>query len=89
MDKVKQKQITESILNRNLNEQVHALIREFSMACKKAAVYGANHPSSKRAVHKPFLLLDEIFRFKKFSIKPSREIHDSTVMYQANHPNSI
>ncbi len=66
MNKNKQKQITETILNRNLNEQVHALIREFSMACKKAAIYGASHPSSQKAIQKPFLLLDEIFRFKKY-----------------------
>lgn len=54
------------ILNTNINEMVHSLVREFSMACKKASIYGSDHPSTKRAVHKPFLLFDEIFKFKNY-----------------------
>ncbi len=62
----KNKQTNESILNTNLNEQVHTLVKEFSMACKKAAIYGSTHPLSKKAIQKPFLLIDKIFRYKKY-----------------------
>ncbi len=64
--KDKQKQTIESILHTNINEQVHAVVKEFSMACKKAAIYGSTHPLSKKAIHKPFLLFDKIFRYKKY-----------------------
>ena len=63
--KDKQKQTIESILHTNINEQVHAVVKEFSMACKKAAIYGSTHPLSKKAIQKPFLLFDKIFRYKK------------------------
>ena len=56
----------ESIYNLNLNDLVHSLVREFSMACKKASIYGSDHPSTKRAVEKPFLMFDKIFGFKKY-----------------------
>lgn len=64
--KDKQKQTIDSILHTNINEQVHAVVKEFSMACKKAAIYGATHPLSKKAIQKPFLLFDKIFRYKKY-----------------------
>ncbi len=62
----KKKQSIETILNINLNEHVHAVVKEFSMACKKAAIYGSTHPLSQKSIQKPFLLFDKIFRYKKY-----------------------
>ncbi|KAA3636114.1 MAG: hypothetical protein DWP97_03445, partial [Calditrichaeota bacterium] len=56
----------DSAYNINVNELVHSFIREFSMACKKAGIYGAGHPLAKKAIEKPFLLFDKIFLFKKY-----------------------
>ncbi len=62
----KARQISESILDTNLNELAHSLIRELTMACRKMAIYGANHPTAKRSVEKPFFEFDKIFRFKRY-----------------------
>ena len=62
----KDKNNSASILTINLNELVHSFIREFSMACKKASIYGSSHPSTKRAIEKPFHLFDEFYQFKKY-----------------------
>jgi len=64
--KSKTRLINESTLNTNLNELAHSLIRELTMACRKMAIYGANHPTARRAVEKPFFAFDNVFRFKKY-----------------------
>ena len=61
-----QNQTIESTLKTNLNDLVHAVVREFSMACRKSAIYGSTHPLSKKAIQKPFLLIDKIFKYKKY-----------------------
>jgi HEAT repeat protein len=58
--------ISESVLNTDLNELSHSLVRELAMACKKVAIYGSHHPLASRALEKPFLMLERIFRFKRF-----------------------
>ena len=59
-------QSIESILKSNINDLVHAIVRELSMACRKAAIYGSTHPLSQKAIQKPFLLIDKIFKYKRY-----------------------
>ncbi|MBD3257858.1 hypothetical protein GF377_05445 [candidate division GN15 bacterium] len=56
--------IKESALATDLNELVHTAVRELAMACRKMAIYGADHPQSIKAVEKPFFALSDLFRFK-------------------------
>ncbi|HUV30128.1 MAG TPA: HEAT repeat domain-containing protein [Acidobacteriota bacterium] len=58
--------ITESSLNKDLNDIAHALIRELATACRKMAIYGPGHPLSIKALDKPFLVLGSIFRYKRY-----------------------
>ncbi|NOY87967.1 MAG: hypothetical protein GXO93_01080, partial [FCB group bacterium] len=55
-----------AVLHVNLKKLVNSLLREFAVACKKVAIYGPNHPSASRAVGKPFLVFNDIFKFKKY-----------------------
>lgn len=59
-------QIKDSILQTNLNELVHNIVREMAMAARKVAIYGTGHPSSVKAIEKPFLAFERIFKFKKY-----------------------
>ena len=56
----------ESTLYLNLNEMVHALLRDLAMGCKKVSIYGVGHPSSTRAVEKPFLQFQALLRLKRY-----------------------
>ncbi len=58
--------IKDSTLQTNLNELVHNVVRELAMACRKVAIYGPGHPSSVRAIEKPFLAYEKILKFKKY-----------------------
>lgn len=60
------RRITESTLRKDLNELAHSFIRELSTACKKMAIYGSDHPLARKAVGPPFLLLGQIFVYKRY-----------------------
>lgn len=60
------REITESVLNTNLNELANNLIREMAMACRKVSIYGHNHPVSSKAMGKPFFAFTKLFDFKRF-----------------------
>ena len=60
------KTISESELRTDLSEMAHSLIRELAGACKKMAIYGPDHPQARKAVEKPFMIMQRIFGFKKF-----------------------
>jgi len=57
--------ISESILLTDLNELAHTLERELAMAARKVSIYRPGHPMARKALAKPFLILDWIFRFKQ------------------------
>jgi hypothetical protein len=57
---------TEGELNTNLNELAHEIIRELYIAAKKVAVYSISHPLSQKAVGRPFILMDRVFKFKRY-----------------------
>lgn len=61
-----ERRITESTLKKDLNELAHCFIRELSTACKKMAIYGSDHPLARKAVGPPFLLLGQIFVYKRY-----------------------
>lgn len=58
--------ISESTLKTDLNDLAHSLVRELAMAAKKVSIYGKDHPSSERAVAKPFVFLSQIFHYRRF-----------------------
>jgi len=58
--------VSEATLNVNLNELVHNLARELSMACRKVGIYGVSHPMASRAIEKPFFAFNRLFTFKRF-----------------------
>ena len=58
--------IRESTLSVNLNDEAHSLVRELAMACRKMSIYGSGHPLAGKAVEKPFLILEYIFRYKSY-----------------------
>jgi HEAT repeat protein len=60
------RQITESLLRKDLNEAAHALVRELAMACKKMAIYGPGHPLAAKALDKPYLVLNALFHFRRY-----------------------
>ena len=57
---------TESDLNTNLSELAHEVIRELYIAAKKVSVYSVSHPLTQKAVGRPFILMEKIFRFKRY-----------------------
>lgn len=57
---------TESDLGLNLNELVHETLREFFLASKKVSIYSSGHPLSQKAISRAFLMLEKIFRFKRY-----------------------
>ncbi len=57
---------TEADLTTNLNELAHEMLRELYIAAKKASIYSVDHPLTRKAIGRPFLLMEKIFRFKKF-----------------------
>ena len=59
------KTIDESALRLDLNHLAQSLVRELAGACKKMAIYGPEHPQSRRAVEKPFLQISQIFLYKR------------------------
>ncbi len=60
------RQISDKFLAPDLNEAAHNCVRELAMACRKASIYGANHPMTSKAAEKPFLELDWLFRYRRF-----------------------
>ncbi|MBN2227053.1 MAG: HEAT repeat domain-containing protein [candidate division Zixibacteria bacterium] len=56
---------TEADLTTNLNELAHEMLRELYIAAKKASIYSVDHPLTRKAIGRPFLLMEKIFRFKK------------------------
>jgi HEAT repeat protein len=68
--------ISEATLTTNLNELAQTLVRELTMACRKVAVYGSNHPTALRAVERPFFALNEIFRFRNHA---NLNLHEGTL----------
>lgn len=58
--------VSESSLKTDLNDLAHSLVRELAMAAKKLAIYGTYHPTAKKAVHKPFVFLSQIFHYRRF-----------------------
>ena len=58
--------INESTIATSLNELAHALVRELAMAARKVGIYGSSHPMAVKAVEKPFLVFNHIFRFKRY-----------------------
>lgn len=58
--------IKDSHLRVNLNELVHTLVRELATSLRKIGIYGPGHPSSVKALEKPFLAFDRLFKFKKY-----------------------
>ena len=57
---------TENDLNTNLNELVHETLRELYLASKKVSIYSASHPLSQKAIGRSFVLMDKIFKFKRY-----------------------
>jgi len=57
---------TESDLDINLNELIHETLREFFLAAKKASIYSSNHPLSQKAIGRAFMMLEKVFRYKRF-----------------------
>ncbi|MEW5924684.1 MAG: HEAT repeat domain-containing protein [Candidatus Zixiibacteriota bacterium] len=57
---------TESDLGLNLNELVHETLREFFLASKKVSIYSSGHPLSQKAISRAFVMMEKIFRFKRF-----------------------
>ncbi len=60
------KVITEARLRTSLNEQVHALVLELAMACRKLSIYSVDHPLGRGAVEKPYLIFTRIFGFRRY-----------------------
>ncbi|MCX6825819.1 MAG: HEAT repeat domain-containing protein [candidate division Zixibacteria bacterium] len=56
----------EADLNTNLNELAHEVIRELFVTAKKVSVYSAGHPLTQKALGRPFLLMEKVFKFKRF-----------------------
>jgi HEAT repeat protein len=61
----RQRLITPSLMKTSLNDLAHSLVRELVMAGRKVAIYGPNHPMTTKALEKPFLEIEHIFRFKQ------------------------
>jgi HEAT repeat protein len=58
--------VNEALLATDVCELAHDFVRDFAMACKKAGIYGPNHPVVVKAVEKPFFSLNAFFRFKRY-----------------------
>ncbi|HDL02763.1 MAG TPA: HEAT repeat domain-containing protein [candidate division Zixibacteria bacterium] len=58
--------ITEGDLNLNLNELVHETLRELFLASKKVSIYSSEHPLSQKAIGRAFLMVEKIFRYKRY-----------------------
>lgn len=56
----------ESCLNTDINELVHSVIRELSIAAKKTSIYGSNHPIASKSIERPFILINKLSKFKKY-----------------------
>jgi len=63
---MKKNTFTESDLGTNLNELAYEIIRELYVASKKVAIYSSSHPLAIKAIGGPFILLEKIFKFKKY-----------------------
>lgn len=57
---------TESDLNTNLNELAHDALRELLLASKKISIYSGAHPLTQKAIANSFILMEKIFKFKKY-----------------------
>nr|MBN2276294.1 HEAT repeat domain-containing protein [candidate division Zixibacteria bacterium] len=57
---------SENDLNINLNEYVNETLREFYLASKKVSIYSATHPLSRKAIGHIFLMMDKLFKYKKY-----------------------
>ncbi|MFQ5498555.1 MAG: HEAT repeat domain-containing protein [Candidatus Zixiibacteriota bacterium] len=60
------KPINESTIQTCLNDLAHTLVQELAVAWKKTSIYGPSHPLASRALGRPFLTLDKLFRIKRF-----------------------
>ncbi len=60
----------EDLLRLNLNELAQDMARECGLACKKAGIYGPDHPAALKAAEKPFLA---VRRF--FDVRPILPLH--------------
>lgn len=58
--------VTQGLLNADLNDLAHSLVREMAMAFRKVAIYGPSHPLSLRSLEKPYLICRQFFRFRRF-----------------------
>ncbi len=58
--------VTQALLNTDLNELAHSLVRELAMAFRKVSIYGPSHPLSLKSLEKPFLICGQIFRVRKY-----------------------
>jgi HEAT repeat protein len=63
---MKKNTFTESDLGTNINELAHETIRELYIASKKVAIYSSSHPLAIKAIGGPFILMEKIFKFKKY-----------------------
>jgi hypothetical protein len=63
---MKQHAYAESDLNTNLNELVHEVLRELFLASKKTSIYSGEHPLSRKAIGRAFVLMEKIFKFKSY-----------------------
>jgi HEAT repeat protein len=64
--KLSNKLTKESCLNTDINELAHSITQELSMAAKKTSIYGSNHPIASKSIERPFILMDKLFKFKKY-----------------------
>lgn len=63
---MRERSFTEHDLNTNLSELIHETLRELFLASKKIAVYSGGHPLAQKAISRAFVMMDKIFRFKKY-----------------------
>lgn len=61
-----QRPVTQALLNTDLNELAHSLVRELAMAFRKVSIYGPSHPLSLKSLEKPFLICGQFFRVRKY-----------------------
>lgn len=55
----------EELLRQNVNELAQDLARECGLACKKAGIYGPDHPAALSAADKPFQIMRRFFEFRR------------------------
>ncbi len=58
--------LSERSLAANVGELSREVVHDFFVVSRKAGIYTVQHPMVKKAVSKPFLSMQKIFKFKKY-----------------------